>query len=106
MGDYFFASPCTANPLVKDNHPLDFNMWYNGREGYITPLLGCTFSAKEWQPILASGNSNWLSDSEHTMAAGELKYGKGVFRVCELQLVDRIKYNPTAFLFLSKLTKQ
>ena len=103
MGDYYFASPCTGSPLVKDNHPFDFNMWYNGGEGYITPLLGFTFSAEDWTPILASGNSNWLSDSASTMAAGELKYGKGMFRICELQLVDRIKYNPTAFIFLSKL---
>ncbi len=103
MGDYFFASPGTGNPLVKSNHPFDFNMWYNGREGYITPLLGFTFSAKEWKPILESGNSNWVNDNGTAMAAGELKYGKGVFRICELQLIDRIKYNPTAFLFLNKL---
>jgi hypothetical protein len=37
------------------------------------------------------------------MAAGELKYGKGVFRICEVELVDRIDYNPTALIFLNSL---
>ena len=53
--------------------------------------------------FLSSGNSNWLGDKGTVMAAGELKYGKGVFRICELQLLDRIKSNPTAFDFFMKM---
>ncbi|SMO52185.1 glycoside hydrolase family 2 TIM barrel-domain containing protein [Solitalea koreensis] len=103
MGDYYFVSPSTGHTIVKNNQPFDFNLWYNGKEGYIAPILSYTMSAPEWKPILSSGNSNWLGDKGTAMAAGELKYGKGVFRICEVQLTDRIKYNPTAFDFFDKM---
>jgi hypothetical protein len=103
MGDYYFVSPATGHALLKNTKPFDFNLWYNGKEGYIAPILSYTVSAKEWKPILSSGNSNWLGDKGTVMAAGELKYGKGVFRICEVQLTDRIKYNPTAFDFFDKM---
>ena len=103
MGDYFFVSPSTGHPLVKNCKPFDFNMWYKGKEGYIEPILANTISAPEWTPILSSGASNWVADKGTVMAAAELKFGKGLFRICELQLVDRIRYNPTAFKILDKL---
>ena len=103
MGDYYFVSPATGHSLVKNFKPLDFNMWYNGEYGYITPILAYTISAPEWVPVLSSGASNWLADKGTVMAAAELKYGKGLFRICEVQLVDRIKYNPSAFDFLDKI---
>ncbi len=37
------------------------------------------------------------------MAAGELKYGKGSFFICEVDLVNKIKVNHTARMFLKKL---
>ena len=103
MGDYFFVSPGTAHPMMKNFKPFDFNMWYNGQKGYIEPILAHTISAPEWSPILSSGASNWVADKGTVAAAAELKFGKGFFRICELQLVDRITYNPTAFSFLDKL---
>ena len=105
MGDYYFASPATGHPLMKNFKPFDFNMWYNGSEGYITSILANTISAPEWTPILSTGASNWVADKGTVMAAAELKYGKGLFRICELQLVDRIKFNPTAFDFLQNTFK-
>lgn len=99
MGDYFFVSPGTGHPLMKNFKPFDFSMWYNGDKGYIEPLLAYTISAPEWAPILSSGASNWIADKGTVMAAAELKYGKGLFRICEVKLVDRILYNPTAFSF-------
>jgi hypothetical protein len=103
MGDYYFVSPATGHPLMKNSNPFDFSMWYNGKEGYITPILAYTISGPEWTPILSSGASNWVADKGTVMVAAELKYGKGLFRICEVQLVDRIKYNPTAFGFLDKI---
>jgi hypothetical protein len=99
MGDYYFVSPGTGHSLVKNFKPFDFNMWYNGAKGYIEPILAYTISAPEWRPILSSGASNWVADKGAVMAASELKYGKGLFRICELQLIDRILYNPTAYNF-------
>jgi hypothetical protein len=81
MGDYFFVSPATGHAIVKNNQPFDFNLWYNSKDGFISPILGYTMSAPGWKAILSSGNSNWLGDKGTVMAAGELKYGKGVFRI-------------------------
>ncbi|TMI93757.1 MAG: hypothetical protein E6H08_10055 [Bacteroidetes bacterium] len=103
MGDYYFVSPATGHTIVKNNQPFDFNLWFNSKGGYISPILSYTVSAPGWKAILSSGNSNWLGDKGTVMAAGELKYGKGSFRICEVQLMDRIKYNPTAFDFLDRM---
>ncbi len=103
MGDYYFASPMSGHPIVKDNQPFDFRMWYNGKDGYISPFLANTISALDWKPILISGNSNWLHEKGTVMASAELNYGKGVFRISEVQLLDRLQYNPTAFDYFEKL---
>ena len=103
MGDYYFASPGTGHPIMKNFKPFDFSMWYNEEKGYIEPILAYTISAPDWKPILSSGASNWISDKGTAMAAAELKYGKGKFRISEVQLVDRIKSNPSALNFLHKL---
>lgn len=103
MGNYYFVSPETGHPMMKDFKPFDFRFWYNEKENIIAPILAYTFSAPGWKPILTSGSSNWTADKGTVMAAAELKFGKGVFRICEVQLADRIKSNPAAFLFLDKL---
>ncbi|HTE25698.1 sugar-binding domain-containing protein [Flavitalea sp.] len=103
MGDYYFASSVTGHNLVKNNRPFDFQNWYSRKTDCIEPILSYTMSAAGWSSILSSGNSNWLGDKGKVMAAGELKYGKGVFRICELQLVDRVNDNPTALRFLNSL---
>ena len=103
MGDYYFVSPGTGHPMMKNFKPFDFSMWYNEEKGYIEPILAYTISAPAWKPILSSGASNWVSDKGTVMAAAELKYGKGLFRICELKLADRIQYNPSAQLFIEKM---
>jgi len=103
MGNYYFVSPLTGHDLVKDFHPFDFRFWVNETTGTIVPILGNTMEGKDWTPILASGTSNWLGDKGKAMACGELKLGKGVFRICELQLANKLNANPPAALFLSKL---
>ena len=99
MGNYYFVSPTTGHPMMKNFKPFDFNLWYHGQEGSIEPILAYTISAPQWAPIISSGASNWIADKGTVMAAAELKYGKGVFRICAVQLTDRIQYNPTAYQF-------
>lgn len=103
MGDYYFVSPTTGHVLVTDFKPFDFNMWYNEKEEVIMPLLSYTMSAPAWTTILSSGATNWVTDKGQVMAAGELKYGKGIFRICEIKLNDRLNTNPTALIFLNNL---
>ena len=103
MGDFYFVSPTSGHSLVKDFKPFDFSLWYNGAEDLISPLVAYTLASEEWVPILLSTSSNWSKDNGTSMAAAELKYGKGAFRICEVQLADRIIHNPTAMLFLNRL---
>lgn len=103
MGNYYFVSSQTNHPLVKEFKAFDFRFWYNQKSEVIAPLLSNTFTARDWTPILTSGSSNWLGDKGMVMAAAELKYGKGTFRICEVQLLDRLNTNPTAKYFLSNL---
>ncbi len=103
MGDYYFVSPETGHPMVKSFKPFDFRFWCDSKNGLIEPLLPCTFSAHDWDPILTSGATGWVSDKGSVMAAGELKYGKGVFRICEVELADRVAFNPTALIFFNNL---
>jgi hypothetical protein len=106
MGDYYFVSPETGHPLVRQFEPFDFRLWYDGAAGCIMPLIANTITAPGWLPILASGNSNWVADKGPVMAAAELKYGKGAFRISEVELDNRVPYDPTAAEFFQKLIYQ
>jgi hypothetical protein len=103
MGDYYFVSAQTDHPAVRNFEPFDFRFWYDGQKKLIEPILPYTISAPAWKPILTSGATDWLSDKGTAMAAAELKYGKGCFRICEVELADRVSYNPTALIFLNNL---
>lgn len=103
MGNYYFVSPVTGHPMIKEYKPFDFRFWVSEKSGCISPILANTITGKDWTPILSSGSSNWLGDKGQVMACAELKHGKGVFRICEVLLADKLKYNPTAAAFLINL---
>lgn len=103
MGNYYFVSPQSGHKIVKDFKPFDFQFWVNDRTNYISPLLANTMSGEGWTPILQSGSSNWIATGDPVMACAELKHGKGVFRVCEVQLNGMLKSNPTATIFFKKI---
>ncbi len=102
MGEYYFVSPKVAHPLMKAFKPMDFKMWYDPAVDYVQPLLGCVVSAPGWTPLLLSGNSNWVDDKGSVMAACELRYGKGLFRISEVKLAGRT-INPVASYFADML---
>jgi hypothetical protein len=103
MGDYYFVSPTTNHDLVRSYHPFDFHLWYSGKDSCIMPLVAHTITAQSWESVLSSGNSNWVADKGPVMATSQLRFGKGVFRICELELLDRLPYNPTAARFFDDL---
>jgi hypothetical protein len=37
------------------------------------------------------------------LAVAELSYGKGMFRVCQIQLTNRLQTNPTARIFAQRI---
>lgn len=103
MGSYYFVSPSLSNSLVNWAKPMDFKFWYNQSKDYVTPFLPAVFIAPEWTPVLISGNSDWLGDKGQTLAAAELKYGKGCYRICQVQLNNRLKTNPSAKRFAMRM---
>ncbi|MGQ7868846.1 glycoside hydrolase family 2 protein [Sunxiuqinia sp. sy24] len=103
MGSYYFASPQTGHRFTKDARPFDFRMWFDEKEEYIMPFLNKIVIAEGWSPILSSGNTNWVKDDGKAAAVAELPLGKGEIIICELEFVNKLKTNPTAQIFLTKL---
>lgn len=103
MGGRFFVSRNTSHPLVRGFKPNDFKFWHDSQTGYVTPLLETTFKAFGFDEILSSGNGMWVGKWEKTLAVAEKKYGKGVFRLCQLSLVGKTTTNPTAKIFAYRL---
>ncbi len=103
MGQYYFASPATGHALVKDFAPTDFRLWYHGGKAMIQPLLPAMVDAPGWEQLLRTGTTSWTPNSSWSSAACEKKVGTGVFRICQVQLADRVRYNPVAHAFLERL---
>lgn len=104
MGQYYFVSPKTKHPMVKDVKPFDFKFWYNDSTGLVTPFLATMIKAgSKWEPILTTGKTTWVEIKSNYSAAAEYKMGKGKIRVCQLQLNNRTKSNPTAYIFAKRL---
>ena len=104
MGRYYFVSPMTGHPLVKDAEPFDFRFWYNEAAGRVTPFLGSFLeTGPKWSPVLKTGKTTWTNDGGVYYAAAEMKKGKGAYRICQLQLTKRTTSNPTARSFAYRL---
>lgn len=98
-----FVSRKTSHQLVEGFQEFDFNYWHEPKSDIIKPILTSTFTCDDFDPILTAGNagddSKWCS----VLAAGEKKYGKGSFIVCQAQLAGRTATNPTARMFALRI---
>ena len=106
MGQYYFVSPSSGHPIVKDAKPFDFKFWYNDSTGLVSPFLESMIKVDaNWDPILKTGKTTWVDMGGEYAAVAELKKGKGAFIICQLQLNNRINSNPTAKRFAHRLIK-
>jgi len=105
MGQYYFVSPKSGHPMVKDFEPHDFSMWYDDSKNLIRPFLSTMIELTNdnWSPILKTGKTTWIDIRGEYAAAIELKKGKGSYRICQLKLENRIASNPVARQFALKL---
>jgi len=106
MNPRHFASRATGHPLVADLGPHDFRFWYDTDAGYVTPLLGSTFSVSPgdgWSPILLSGNGDWSGKWGPAWAAAQRTCGAGSVTICQVALVGRTAGNPVARIFAARL---
>ena len=94
-----FVSRKTGHPIVDGFNEFDFNYWYDSQADMIKPVIEATFTGIDFTPILTAGNADKDAKWCKVLAAGERKYGEGSFIVCQINLTNRIKHNPTAKMF-------
>lgn len=92
-----------GHPLVDDLRPRDLRLWYDSGEGRITPLLKTVFTAPDWTPILLSGNGGWGGAWGPALAAAERRDGRGMWRLCQVELAGRVSANPPAAILARRL---
>ncbi len=95
-----FVSRKTGHRLVECFNEFDFRYWYSRQADMITPVVESTFTCGDFEPILLAGNADDDAKWCKVLAAGEKKYGKGSFIVCQVNLTDRMQTNPTAKMFV------
>lgn len=98
-----FASRRTNHPLTNGFEPRDFEHWYNPILDRISPFLHNTFTCDTADPILLSGNTNTNGEWDSALAAAELKHGKGSIIISQIELLNRLEANPTAYIYAQSL---
>ena len=99
MGKYYFVSPVADHPDMKLFGPDDFWFWFNRQRGLVSPILGEMSQMPGWTPLLTTGQTAWVGANDYANAAAEKKMGKGIYRICHLQLRGRTLDNPAARQF-------
>jgi len=103
MGARHFVSRDTGHPIVENFEPEDFKFWYDEHFGYVTPILDTVLEAKDWEPILLSGDGGWDRPWAPVPVAAERKDGRGCWRICQMSWANRIRTNPAAKLFTQNI---
>jgi hypothetical protein len=105
MGSRHFVSCDTGHPLVAGFEREDFKFWFDENLGYASPILSTVLEAPGWNPILQSGDGGWGRPWGPVPVAAERTDGNGCWRICQLDLASRLKANPCAALFATRLLK-
>jgi hypothetical protein len=107
MNALHFVSRNTGHPIAADFEKRDFSFWFDETMGYMSPLISHSFTGNtDWKPILRTGNTDEQSRWGPALAAAESSRGKGMFRVCQVSLIGRIRTNPPARLFADRFFKE
>jgi len=103
MSPVHFVSRKTGHAMVAGFEPNDFKCWFVPKDDLFRPLCSSTFEADGWSTILLSGNGVWIKPWVPMPVAAEKRVGKGVCRICQVHLVDRVSANPPAKIFAQRL---
>ena len=104
MGQYYFVSPTSGHPLADGFKPFDFKFWYDGSKELVRTFLASMIKVDgSSDVILKTGKTTWVDIKGEYAAVSEIKKGKGAYRICQLQLNNRTKFNPTAKKFAGRL---
>lgn len=103
MGPRHFVSCDTGHPLVKGFEREDFKFWFDERLGHASPLLDTVLEAQGWTTILQSGDGGWGRSWGPVPVVAERTDGAGRWRVCQIDLANRLHTNPSAAIFAAGL---
>jgi len=103
MGSRHFVSCASGHPLADGFLPTDFKFWFDERSGHASPIPLTVLDGEGWTPILLSGDGGWSRPWGPAAAGAERGDGRGVWRVCQVDLLDRVRTNPAAHLFARRL---
>jgi hypothetical protein len=103
MGPRHFVSCDSGHPMIEGFEREDFKFWFDESAGHATPLLTTVLAADGWTPILLSGDGGWGRSWGPVPVATERADGKGCWRLCQVELLNRLKTNPVAALFAARL---
>jgi len=103
MGPRHFVSCQTGHKVVAGFNKNAFKFWYDESRGYPSPLIDSTLEADSWECILKTSDGGWGRSWGAVMAAGERSYGKGKWRICQVDLLHRVKTNPAAKIFAMRM---
>jgi len=103
MGPRHFVSCDSGHPVVEGFGREDFKFWFDEEKGCASPILNTVLEAEGWTPILLSGDGGWSRPWGPVPAAAERAEGKGLWRVCQVELLNRLNTNPAARLFALRM---
>ena len=103
MGPRHFVSGRTGHPLLAGLEPRDFKFWHFDALGHASPLLLSVLEGPAWTPIVQSGDGGWLRPWAYTPAVVEHRDGRGVWRVCQLELGATAGSTPTSAILARRL---
>ena len=105
MGPRHFVSRASGHPLVDGFEPNDFRFWFHESLDRVAPILNTVLDAPGWTPVLLTGDGGWTRPWDYHPAAAEIRDGAGVWRICQIELADCARHNPTAHEFASRLLR-
>lgn len=102
MGSRHFVSCDSVHPLVQGFEREDFKFWHDERFGHPSPILHTVLEADGWTPILLSGDGGWARPWGSVPVAVEMEEGLGCWRICQVDLLSRVRTNPAATEFAQR----
>jgi hypothetical protein len=103
MGPRHFVSCDSGHPLVAGFQCEDFKFWFDENLGYASPILSTVLEADGWPPILESGDGGWGRPWGPVPVSVEKSDGEGCWRICQVELHNRLRSNPAATIFTQRL---
>ena len=103
MGPRHFVSCDSGHPLVAGFKNEDFNFWFDETLGHASPILATVLEADGWSCILESGDGGWGRPWGPVPVSVEKSDGDGSWRICQVELPNRLRSNPAAVIFAQRL---